>query len=296
MKSLLQSQFWANFKSKFGWQPFWLRNHSILGLARSLSLVGSIMYLPEVTVELPLTKSAMRQLLLEVKRQTPEAICLRVDFLLPSEPKLIDKLAALGFVRGRETQPAVRQVVSLAPSFGKLLAGLKSKTRYNWRLAAKKGLTPQWGRAELIAPFYELYRLAGERNEFARRDEIYFAALLAAIPQSEIILVSHQSQPVAGALIVYHDRVATYLYGGSRYEARELMAPILLHVEVMRRAKQKKMRFYDLLASGPRYPGLTRFKSQFGGQQIEYVGAFDYPLRSLRYRWFRLLESIRRDR
>lgn len=294
MKSLLQSQLWAKFKVAQGWRAHRFGKGRVLVLER---LVGRlpILYAPELTPEvLPLRGGEIRSLIRTAQLIVPRAVMLRLEWLVPDTEKEVALLKRLGFRKGAEVQPEHRQLIDLRRPLDEILRTMKPKTRYNLGLARHKQLTVVWGRDQQVEAFVGLYREAARRGRFTARSEAYFRALLSNLPMAEIVTISAQGRPIAAALISFFDGVASYLYGGLDYEARELMAPYLLHFAVMERAKLKHCRTYDLLAVGPRYPGLSRFKAGFGGEAVDYLGSFDYVWRPAVYRLLRLFERLRR--
>lgn len=109
----------------------------------------------------------------------------------------------------------------------------------------------------------------------------------------------HDTTMLAAAIAAYFGDTATYLHGASAYEHRALMGPYTLHWEIMRDAKKRGYKFYDFwgIQSSSQssvhsvqhdWSGMTRFKMGFGGQVVDYPGAFDLPLNRLWYTIYRL--------
>ena len=73
------------------------------------------------------------------------------------------------------------------------------------------------------------------------------------------------------------------------------MAPYFLHWQIMRQAAVGGFAYYDWYGIDERkWPGVTRFKLGFGGELIEYPGAFDYPLQPRLYKLYKLARNLRR--
>jgi lipid II:glycine glycyltransferase (peptidoglycan interpeptide bridge formation enzyme) len=83
-------------------------------------------------------------------------------------------------------------------------------------------------------------------------------------------------------LVIYFGRRATYFYGGSLVLHRRVMAPYLLHYEIMRSAKARGCDYYDLWgiepANEPDHPwhDISVFKRKFGGVEIHLTPTLDY--------------------
>ena len=115
----------------------------------------------------------------------------------------------------------------------------------------------------------------------------------------EIVTVSHEGEVLAAALVTFYGNVASYLYGGSGGD-RSLMAPYLMHWAAIKRAKQEGCAVYDLLAIAPPekenhvHAGLTRFKTQFGGESVRMLGSWDLVHSRFWYTMYRYAQKRRR--
>ena len=65
-------------------------------------------------------------------------------------------------------------LIDLSPSEDELLAGMKQKTRYNVRLAQKKGVTVRAGTTEDLPMLYRMYAETSVRDGFLIREEGYY--------------------------------------------------------------------------------------------------------------------------
>ena len=199
---------------------------------------------------------------------------------------------------------ADRFVLDLNRNEAEILSNMKPKTRYNIHLARKKGVRVFAATPDLLPDFYELYRQTAERNRFNLCEYRHFSALFLALlshPDScEILflLAAHGPDLLAGAIIVISGRTATYLFGASANEKRNLMAPYAIHWTAIQLARTKGCLQYDLGAVSPGkdpdhpFYGLYRFKTGFGGKIIHQSGSWDYPLNDRGYKIFRSYETF----
>jgi len=184
---------------------------------------------------------------------------------------------------------------------------MKQKTRYNIRLAEKKGVTVRQGTAADIAPFIRLMRQTGERDGFGIHDAQYYRAAfeLFAPDQASLLVAEFEGRPLAGAMVFALGRTAAYFYGASSDEERPRMPAYAIQWAAMRWAKARGCATYDMwgipdapedeLEAGftDRQDGLWpvyRFKRGFGGEVVRTVGAADRvynPLLARLYRWRR---------
>lgn len=307
MTSFLQTDIWASFKEQWGWRAH--RAAGVLVLERNLPFGATLLYAPEVTDRPEL----LLDLLPEVKKiaSRRRSVAFRLELLVDQSSELADRWrAALHYTRFikafEEVQPMDRQVIPL-DSHQSVLAQMKQKGRYNIRVAERSRLvvrvaTPDTLAADLAA-YYELTAVTGKRDGFAIRPPGYYAALGELLYRHDagcLVMAEFETQPVAGAIITYYDGVATYLYGASSDQHRNLMAPYGVHHAAITWAMKRGAVEYDLLAISPpgskkhKWDGITRFKQQFGGRSVGYLGSYDFIFRPSAYAGFKFLEQLRR--
>ncbi|MBU4142976.1 peptidoglycan bridge formation glycyltransferase FemA/FemB family protein, partial [Patescibacteria group bacterium] len=121
--------------------------------------------------------------------------------------------------------------------------------------------------------------------------------------QELLFVAEYEGKVIAANIVVIFGSRATYLHGATSSEHREVMAPHLLQWEQIKYAKSQGCAEYDfwgivnehtLDKRGQSWEGFTRFKRGFGGQEVNYVGYWDYPLDKLWYFLYRLVQKFRR--
>lgn len=299
IKSVLQTEAWGHFKERFGWR---LRQAlGLYGMERTLGFGKSMLYFPE----LPLGEQTL-ELIKKIKDESKVSgrMFVRFEFLEPWSADRAKQLVEAGLVKSFEdVQPDYRQWIMLDKSEAELLREMKPKGRYNIRVAEKHNLRVAWGlEEEKVAALTRLYRETAKRTGFAGRDDAYFRALIETIKAEklgEIVTVAQDTEVLAAALVTFYGNVASYLYGGSGGD-RSLMAPYLMHWAAIKRAKKENCLIYDLLAIAPIdqenhvHAGLTRFKTQFGGQSIRLLGSWDLVQNRFWYTIYRYAQKRRR--
>jgi peptidoglycan pentaglycine glycine transferase (the first glycine) len=163
---------------------------------------------------------------------------------------------------------------------------MKPKGRYNIRVSRKHGVSIVEDNSEQgVADFLRIYETTAARQGTEAKLPGYFQALVALLTplrRVSIFFAEHQGRRLATALVVYFGRKATYFFGGSLALHRHVMAPYLLHFEVMRQAKARGCEWYDFwgIAPGkqPDHPwhDITVFKRKFGGTELNLVPTLDY--------------------
>lgn len=199
-------------------------------------------------------------------------------------------------------------LIDLSPSEQELLAQMKQKTRYNIRLAEKKGVTLRVGTSDDFAMLYRMYAETSIRDRFVIRDEGYYKRawgtfLMAAnapitnlqSPRAEPLIAQVDNEPVAAIFVFYFAGRAYYVYGMSRDVHREKMPAYFLQWEALRRAKANGCRVYDLWGAPDVFDesdsmwGVYRFKEGLGGKVVRTLGAWDFAPNPL---WYKLYSEI----
>lgn len=304
MQSLLQTPEWAEFKMRQGWQSFWLENISLL--SRPLPGGKSFLYIPEVSI----SKDQIKDLLEKAKpiAKGQKAAFLRLEIFAEENQEYDEQLTYLGFKKSfEEVQPEDRQWLPISRPKEEILAQMKSKGRYNIRIAERhKVEIKSFQKANLfqgLDDFYHLYQQTFARQRFSGRSRQYFRDLLDVLGKKDYLRIYtafYQNQPLASVIITFYQELASYLYGASSNEHREVMAPYLAHWQAILEAKEKGCQLYDLLAIAPaeildhKYASLSRFKQQFGGRSVKMVGSWDYIFQPTWYWAFRVAEKMRR--
>jgi lipid II:glycine glycyltransferase (peptidoglycan interpeptide bridge formation enzyme) len=227
-------------------------------------------------------------------------------------------MAELGFRPSGRLQPARTIVLDLDRTEDDLLKAMKPKTRYNLRLAGRRGVEVRYAQSEGdLQAFYSLLQVTGERDDFGIHTYPYYEHLWRTFGPGEstsvlVLLAEHPDAeerakgPIAGLLALRFGRETIYMYGASDNRGREHMPNYLLQWEAIRWARQHGCSVYDFWGIPDTPPteeetdegsainarsglrGVYWFKKGFGGREIEYPGAYDYVYNSLLYRiWMR---------
>ncbi len=173
-----------------------------------------------------------------------------------------------------------------------LLAGMKQKTRYNIRLARRRGAEVRLGGKEDLDVLYQMYAETSIRDGFVIRKPEYYqdawgSFIHAGLAQPLIAMV--EEQPVAALIVFRFGKVATFMYGMSRAAHREKMPNHILQWEAIRWAKEQGCTMYDFWGSPDRLDpgdpmwGVYRFKRGFGARLVRTIGAWDFPARYTLY-------------
>ena len=199
--------------------------------------------------------------------------------------------------------PANTIVVDLTQTEQQLLDRMKPKTRYNIRLALRKGVEVKSMGIEGLQAWYVLYKETALRNGLYLNDYHYFHTMFASKMECadsdvnvQLLVAYHDQTPLAAMFLVLSAHRATYLYGASSNKLRNLMPTYALQWKAMQIAKENRCREYDMFGIAPNpnpaHPmyGLYKFKQGFGGEIYHQLGCWDYPIDAEKYSCFTACE------
>lgn len=194
--------------------------------------------------------------------------------------------------------------VDLTQPEEKLLENLKSKTRYNVNIAQKKGVKiVEDNSRQGLEIYLEILRETLKRQNFYLHTPEYFIKMWELFHDTDIIHIFHayyKDTPLVSWIIFKWGDTVYYPYGASRDLHREVMASNLMMWEMIMWAKKQGAKIFDMWGSLGLDPdksndwyGFHRFKSGYGGELMQFVGAFDLVLQPKQYKLVRLADDIR---
>ncbi|HTW96805.1 MAG TPA: peptidoglycan bridge formation glycyltransferase FemA/FemB family protein, partial [Candidatus Methylomirabilis sp.] len=163
------------------------------------------------------------------------------------------------------------------------------------REAARGGFLAGDGEKEL-EKFWNLMQKTSGRDGFTPHNKNYYAQLLHIAPDKfKLFFAVLEDKTIAAGIFSFFGNMATYLFGASDDEYREVMAPHLLQWEIIKRAKAGGYKYYDFFGiDEKKWPGVTRFKRGFAGQEINYTGTFDVIFDKQKYLAYKIFRRLRR--
>lgn len=333
---LLQSYAWGDFKRQHLWPSMRVvvtapGDDKILAGAQILfrSMAGlSIAYIPKGPVvdwNDKLLVTTLLQTVRDVSRRR-RAIYLKIEPNLAADAALQGRLAQFGFKPASETvQPRSTIRVNLEAPSDEILGRMKPKTRYNIRLAERRGVTCR--EADPATPsdftqFYNLMEATGQRDHFGIHSADYYRdawQTFYTAPEGSgkgaLWLAEFEGRVIAGVMVFSFGAESAYLYGVSSDQHRREMPTYLLQWQAMQWAKAQGANYYDFwgipdeVGAGEDEHedlenknvrdglwGVYRFKQGFGGEVVRYAGAYDLIyLKSLYLIWQRMQHRRRVD-
>lgn len=194
--------------------------------------------------------------------------------------------------------------LDLTKSEDKLLEQLSSKTRYNVKLAQKKGVQIfENTTAEGMEQYITILEETTKRQGFYAHSPAYFRTLWKSLGDSgnlRIFNAVYENTVIASWVMFMFNGVLYYPYGASSNLYRDVMASNLLMWEMIIFGKNNGCHTFDMWgALGPDanekdpFYGFHRFKKGYGAVLMEFLGTYDLVLDPLYYRIFRIAEELR---
>ena len=318
---VLQTLQWAEAKKQNGWEPlfFWSgKDRSnpdalVMVMRRQVSFLGlkfTVLYAPKGPTLNWKDAEIVSQTLdfLQTLARDQKAIFVKID---------PDVLLGTGIAGAEDEQPNLdglslqkeltkrgwtfsqgqiqfrnTVLIDLQKGENDLLAAMKQKTRYNIRLAARKGVTVREGRFDELKMLYGMYAQTAVRDDFVIRHEEYYLNTWRTFMEAGMaksLIAEVQNEPVAALIVFHFNGTARYMYGMSTEHFRELMPNHLLQWEAIRLSKKLDCHTYDMWGAPDVFDqsdsmwGVFRFKQGFNGTTARHLGAWDYSPRPLLY-------------
>lgn len=183
-------------------------------------------------------------------------------------------------------EPRNTLCVDLRPAEDEIMAQMKPKGRYNIRVAARSGVTLVEDASPAgVRDFIRIHEDTAYRQGFLPKPPDYFTDLIALLTKTghgSVYFAEYLGVRLACAIAVFFGDRATYFFGGSLLQHRHVMAPYLLHWELMRTAKARGHAWYDFWGVAPpgaadddAWNGISAFKRKFGGTEVQLVATLD---------------------
>lgn len=201
-------------------------------------------------------------------------------------------------------QPKDSWYLELNKSESELLTSMHQKTRYNIRLAERKGVTVRTtNMINDFETFWRLMRATVKRDKFHSHSRAYYHDMYRRLIQTDFMnmfVAELEGKIIAANMVVFFGDTVTYVHGASSNQYRNIMAPHLLQWRQVQAAKKEGYKYYDFWGVAPEgqekhhWSGITRFKKSFGGKGISYLGAYDLILDKFWYTLYKLAKKVKR--
>ena len=324
-KEFLKKHERCNFQQSLEWQKVkenWTsevilsedENGKIIGaisvLIRKIPLFGNILYVPRGPICDVHNKEILQDLSVGLKKLAKKykAFTLKMEpDIESSDLEFRNIMESLGFKikddakdfsEGIQPRYVFRLDIK-GKTEEEIFNNFHSKTRYNIRLANKKGVVIKEGSREDLKDFYRIMEITGKRDNFIIRPLSYFEKMYDELGKNNIKLMMayYEDKPISGIIDIIYGNKIWYLYGASSNEHRNLMPNYLLQWEMIRYAIEQKKEIYDFRGvcgivdkSHPQY-GLYRFKKGFNADFTEFIGELYINFNPFKLKTYKIAEK-----
>lgn len=204
------------------------------------------------------------------------------------------------FKKSINLQPAKTLMIDLKKNEDEILSEMHQKTRYNIKLAKRKGVeiveANNLSLEKNFNDFWQLMKKTASRDSFNLHPKEHYRNLLLSNKEVfRLFFAEYKGNRIASGIFSFFSDKVSYLHGASDNSYRNLMSPQLLQFELIKIAKKEGYKFYDFYGIDEfKWPGVTRFKLGFGGFVFNYAGTYDFVFKPFRYYVYKILRTLRR--
>lgn len=224
------------------------------------------------------------------------------EFQIPNKSKLIKILKENGAVPGKRFFTPTTFWIDLTKSEEELLKSFSSKTRYNIRLAERKGVVVKEDNSgKAFERYLELTRETTQRQAFFAHTEKYHRLMWKYLGKRQemkgkriahLLTATYRGEIITTWILFKWRDFLYYPYGASTEEHREVMANNLMMWEAIKFGKKMNLKTFDLWGR-EEGKGFTKFKEGYNPQVVEFLGTWDLVVNKPVYRIYRIAEQIR---
>jgi lipid II:glycine glycyltransferase (peptidoglycan interpeptide bridge formation enzyme) len=301
--SYLQTSAWATIKAANGWRSIRRTSDDAgtqLLVARRPGLPWGVGYAPRGPVRrAPLERSALDEFTREMRlvARQERLAWVRAEPEVEDSPAIREALDALGWVPAPHVQPDRTRIIDIGQEEPAILGQMHRKCRQSISKAGRLGVRIVEADGSRLEAFHAIHSDAMRRAGISPRTLGTYRLMwdtlaprgMARLLFAEVVATG---EPVATLFLVGCGPRITDLYGGTTSEGGRLRANYLLKWEAIRSCREAGYTQYDLWGL-PRV-GIERFKSGFGGTEVDYVGAWDLVTDQLGRRVLQAGERARR--
>lgn len=205
-------------------------------------------------------------------------------------------------------------ILDLTKPEEELLKNLHSKTRYNTKLAEKKGVKIVEDNSDKA--FEEYLRLTKEttqRQNFYAHSEKYHRLMwetlrpenneqktMSNILTAHLLKATYNNETLVAWIVFILGDTLYYPYGASSSNHKEVMPSNLMMWETIKFGKKLGLKNFDMwgaLEANPNskdpWYGFHKFKEGYGARHVEFIGSFDYVLNKKLYFIYNILNNLR---
>lgn len=306
---VIQSWEWGEFRKKMGIDVVRLGEFEGKKLTSAYQLTfHPVPFFKNITIGYfpkgPMPTKTMVNSLIDLGAKK-RATFIKIEPLQQASGQAHDKLLSLGLVGSKKSLfTKYNFLVDLTKSEDQLLASMHPKTRYNIKLAQKKGVKVYDSTADSdFKTYLKLYFETTKRQKYFGHSPAYHQKVwetLEPAKMARVLIGEYQKKALVAWLLLNFGDTLYYPYGGSSTEYKDVMASNLVAWEAIRLGKRLNFKTFDMWGALPPdtdktnpWYGFHRFKEGYGGNHVEYIGTWDLVLRPRLYTTLNLADKLR---
>ncbi|PIP86226.1 peptidoglycan bridge formation protein FemAB [Candidatus Collierbacteria bacterium CG10_big_fil_rev_8_21_14_0_10_43_36] len=194
--------------------------------------------------------------------------------------------------------------LDISKSEEEILKNMNQKTRYNVRLAEKKGVKiVEDNSEEAFEEYWKLTEETTKRQKFFAHGKSYHRKMWQTMIVNgggHLLKAIYEGKTLTTWVLFELNDVLYYPYGASSNQNKEVMASNLMMWETIKLGKKHGCKMFDMWGSmGPEpdrsdpWYGFHRFKQGYGGELTEFVGTYDLVVNRTLYKIYILVDKLR---
>ncbi|MEI7918588.1 MAG: peptidoglycan bridge formation glycyltransferase FemA/FemB family protein [Candidatus Saccharibacteria bacterium] len=194
--------------------------------------------------------------------------------------------------------------IDLSQSEEAIIGNMSASRRKQHRNYDKKGLVmAKSNTRETLDVFYKLLKISSGEKHFYIRDKVFFDKMFESLVQTgnASLFTATRDGNIEVAALVYEDEDTRYYAHVGRDlsdNSLQASAPLISYMIIdAKRAGKKYFDLYGISESDDKVDeksGFTVFKKTFGGEIVQFAGAWEIPIAKPRYYTKKTLEKVKK--
>lgn len=216
--------------------------------------------------------------------------------------KLSETMQVHGCKKGKTLFTPTSFWIDLTKSESELLTSFSPKTRYNIRLAEKRGVIITEDNSDnAFEKYIKLTFETAKRQGFYAHTEKYHKLMWRYLnksglnykkPIAHLLTATYQKEIITTWILFVWKDFLYYPYGASSDKYKNVMANNLMMWNAIKFGKSKGLKTFDLWGR-EEGKGFTKFKEGYNPQVVEFLGSWDLIINKPLYYMYRAVEYSR---
>ncbi len=209
---------------------------------------------------------------------------------------LVSLLRSEGAIPGKTLFTPTTFQIDLTKSEEELMKSFGSKTRYNIRLAEKKGVrVTEDNSDEAFEKYLELTKETTKMDKFFAHSEKYHRLMWKFMRKDKIahlLTATYNKEIITTWILFSYQDILYYPYGARSAKHKNVMANNLMMWEAIKFGKKMGLKTFDLWGR-EEGKGFTKFKEGYNPKVVEFLGTWDLIIDKSLYYVYLIMEKFR---